>query len=1004
MTIFSRLFFDREDDQLLELVRNVLTGDTASLDPLLSRNLHPRGIKELAASRGLRMAGATARLSESFSSGGSEERIAALRSLRDEVLLSGGSNRHNTARVLIQIMKEIVARMRSGRTDTTTLLRLAHDFRLATTGKTRLIRKELIRRHLLEMPEEWNQYAFDHHVHDASSKGRKNPSQLLLDASLKGIRQLTVVYYNTLVPAVIEELLTAGRILDMEIQVAIEFAVPFRDRYARITWEPRGFEDKNVVLRFLQNKAVRQLLDDGNEVVRWKEKYVFAVLDAFNDTHRHELGKQAGCEIPPCDRTEFLKFVGPGQPGLIHLASFIRATLPPGCDISLQKIIDSCLLPKCNPQLPDPGDPHSSDASRPALLRTPLPGLLARLRHLQPTSGFTLNLANLSPQDMLELLYLSGGGITHIEAWNLKNYGQFSANRPGACSRELNDEASERCLRHFFTLAGNLQRALSRDNAIALKQVVRDIIDDYTASLHKKEQEVLATKTGQEELLEMKQRSLDLLDILHNLQKFRNFYSGHLLGSRIGSSSTGRAADHFRGMGLVVIDTLPRRVQREVRRECREGKRSLTPTRATLIRNHHTITRQKGRKGKSWTDWSLTEIRLNFTDSGNITTLGGIGAEHDHPAPWYRYLNSHLKNVLKITIGFIPAMLTFMLTKDWWLLAWFGAPLWFTITGLRNIIQSVLGGGGLRRSPLLPWNSFISWSRVSDSLLFTGFSVPLLDWLVKTVFLDHGMGVNTTTNPLLLYAVMGMANGIYIFSHNIIRGLPTIAATGNIFRSILSIPVAVAINGSVAALLASLGVPGIDGILQRWAAIISKFASDCVAAVIEGLADRRSNTNTSLDIFRSKFNRIFSLYADLELLMPDTRLPTLLDNPELCEAELRRTSPRDLRHLIVNALDIMYFRFYLPRGVRALHELRREMSPEECAILDRSQLILSRWQEISRLLVSGSIGAHFDKMLSFYLNNRQSYLREIPLHVQESGETSGETSPARQYHNESRRL
>ena len=40
-------------------------------------------------------------------------------------------------------------------------LKLAHDFRMVSTGNPRLVRTELAKYHLLEMPEEWNQYAFD---------------------------------------------------------------------------------------------------------------------------------------------------------------------------------------------------------------------------------------------------------------------------------------------------------------------------------------------------------------------------------------------------------------------------------------------------------------------------------------------------------------------------------------------------------------------------------------------------------------------------------------------------------------------------------------------------------------------------------------------------------------------------------------------------------------------------------------------------------------------------
>ena len=196
---------------------------------------------------------------------------------------------------------------------------------------------------------------------------------------------------------------------------------------------------------------------------------------------------------------------------------------------------------------------------------------------------------------------------------------------------------------------------------------------------------------------------------------------------------------------------------------------------------------------------------------GNIVTLGGAQKTIDndlklntpettarHIRFRWRYLNSHLQNALKVIIGFIPAFATFALTKDWWLLAYCGAFIWFGITGLRNILQSVLGGGGLRRSPLLRWNAYVSWDRIADSLLFTGFSVPLLDFVAKTVVLDNVFHINTTTQPVALYTFMALTNGIYLSSHNAFRGLPRGAVLGNFFRSILSIPIAILFNLALA--------------------------------------------------------------------------------------------------------------------------------------------------------------------------------------------------------------
>ncbi|MEE4314530.1 MAG: hypothetical protein V2J11_08510, partial [Desulfofustis sp.] len=84
------VFFDKNDYQLLDIVNEVLDrdSDTTILRSLLTEHMHPQGIKELAASRGLRIAYAIAGLLGSFSKGTAQDRLKALRSLRDEVFLS----------------------------------------------------------------------------------------------------------------------------------------------------------------------------------------------------------------------------------------------------------------------------------------------------------------------------------------------------------------------------------------------------------------------------------------------------------------------------------------------------------------------------------------------------------------------------------------------------------------------------------------------------------------------------------------------------------------------------------------------------------------------------------------------------------------------------------------------------------------------------------------------------------------------------------------------------
>ena len=177
-----RYAFDRKDHELIRLVNEVLQNPRVART-LYYPYLHPNGIKEMVETRGLRSAFAVAQLLSSLAVGGVEDRLNALRSLRLEVIdAAQGPLPKNTARVLLQIMKELVRAFGDRRRQ----LELAHEFRTTFSGKPRIVRRQLRHYHLLEMPEEWNQIAFDDHVHDVNTKGRKTPTHLIMDAWIKG--------------------------------------------------------------------------------------------------------------------------------------------------------------------------------------------------------------------------------------------------------------------------------------------------------------------------------------------------------------------------------------------------------------------------------------------------------------------------------------------------------------------------------------------------------------------------------------------------------------------------------------------------------------------------------------------------------------------------------------------------------------------------------------------------------------------------------------------------
>jgi len=379
--------------------------------------------------------------------------------------------------------------------------------------------------------------------------------------------------------------------------------------------------------------------------------------------------------------------------------------------------------------------------------------------------------------------------------------------------------------------------------------------------------------------------------------------------------------------------------------------------------------------------WVIRDYYVLKRGKSNIYTLGGLhkgGKKHsDQPLTPANYLNTKLKISGKILLGFVPAFLTFLYSQDWWLLTYFGAFIWFGITGVRNIIQSVLGAGGINRPSLAKWKDFVSWDRLADSLMYTGFSVPLLDYLVKTLLLNQGLGATVGTHPVLVYAVISLINGLYLSTHNFFRGLPRGAVIGNFFRSILAIPLALGISWAAEGVLGLAGVAAVQVVLQQWAAIISKLASDSVAGIIEGFADRAMHIRLRVLDFKSKFRQMFDTYDQLERMFPlDDVLAMLESTPELMQS-IEYEKQEMVNIVIVNALDMLYLWMYQPRSKRVLKQLFKRMSREERMVILLSQHVLFREKQISRLLLDGLVGENFSRPLSFYLAHWRKYLENL---------------------------
>lgn len=989
----SRIYFDKSDYDLLKLVNEVYKKSSLTdQKSLLAPFLHPHGIKEIAATRALRVAYPVTQLLGSLKAGQSSDRLRALNSLRDEVLYTAyGHLRINTARVLVEIMKNLVR----SRGDCVRQLQLARDFSEVSSGKPRLVRAQLKKYHLLEMPEEWNQVAFDDHVHDVNTTGRKSPTHLIMDAWIKGIRNLTVVYYNHVSMEAAEELLKAASIMDIQVKIGIEFITGFRGKQVRLIWVPRGFAGPLGFLDFLKAPRIVEFMEKGRQASRLFQSHTLKLLSSFNDNHLESVNKKFGIRMDRLRESDFISSVGPGQASIHHLGRYIQECIArhagrsPELDANLQPVADSnygadpvsdtsLFIPDIYDIIEDylrpsknrdvPGIMEEQDL--PEILTLSSHELLSRIKALHSNSNITLNICDLKVEDVIEILYDCRGLITHLEILNLKNQ---------VLGREFDKE-----------LIINLQTAINSGNVINLKRYL-------SRMLKESEQREDFTPERKEKLIE----------ILFDIPKFQSFYSDSPLIFCIGSDSTGRSTRLY-GMGLVLAESLPRGARRQLKgqqdsqyRDVNVGARvhirqTLVPAGgavwlpgriAEYFSNIPVINRLSFHKK---TDW---EIKSYFPETGekrNIYTMGGIRRRQNHQVSeavtdaWRgtggvspRYLNTKIKIAGKIALGFIPAFLTFYLNQDWWLLAYFGAVIWFAITGIRNVIQSVMGCGGINRPSLVSWNSYVRWDRLADSLMYTGFSVPLLDYLIKTLLLDRSLDMTVATNPIIVYSVISLVNGIYLSSHNLFRGLPRAAVIGNFFRSILAIPLALFLNWLAGGTLALMGVMAVDMILQQWAAIISKLASDTVAGIIEGQADRAQYFRRRIMDYKSKFNHLFNTYAQLEILFPLDDVLSLLESTD----ELLETieyEKRDMVNIIiVNALDLQYFWMYQPRARDVLKQIFKRMTRDERKVILLSQYVLFREKQISRLLLDGLVGENFSRALSFYLAHWRTYLEEL---------------------------
>lgn len=982
-------FFDSQDYDLLSMINQIIDNSQhpTTEEIGISTSLHPQGIQNLTTTHVGRMAYAVANLLGSLAMSDSyKDRLAALKVLRNEVLHSAQTTfRFNTARVLIQIMKKIVR----ARGDEYEQLRLIHDFRKVASGNPRIVRKFLSQEYLLEMPEEWNQKTMDDHVHDSSTMGRKNATYLIMDAWVKGIRRLTVVYHNYVETHVAEEILAAAEIMGINVRIGLKFKTIFNGRYIEFLWMPRGFNNAHDFLSFLKRKSIQDFLNEGRVTEEWCQRLVYDYLDKYNRVHAEEVAKEYEIEPVLLDRIDFADFLGRGQGTLLRLAEFahkqtmpalekradeikkLLETAPSGeaskleekltklNDLSPSVFYEKWIRCDANPDLPSLDTPEGED--KPSFLKITLPQFLERIESLNYNYRLTLLLRRVMVEDFLEILWESKGQITDVEIFNMKEWNEGELPR----IKEINA----------------IQSAVNKNNIIVLKNIIQSLLE-------------------KPEVKDDSERNTKFEYILENIPTLVEYFKKNGLNSRVGTDSTGQLGVRY-GMGLAAVDTLPPGAQKIVNHKDPAFQPYTLPISINLSfvdkyrnKNFSGPVTEFIRNKLGLATFGLTRERewkggyddISIKEPGNLVTLGGMVNVPDNgfvekedvqseekKNENFEYLKTSYSNILKICIGFFPAFITFMLTQNWWFLAYFGAIIWFSVTGFRNIIQMIIAGG-VTKGMYVSWKELVNWNRISDSLMYTGISVVLLEGLIRNLLLGHILGITVETMPLVVFSIIAIGNGLYISSHNIFRGFPKTAVVGNLFRSILAIPVAMVYNTFLEFFIPIITSIPVEAILVPAAAIVTKIASDTVACFIEATADRRNNYRLRRTEYKEEISQLFECFTKLELAFPKTNVMNLLSNPVEFNAKTAQTKKKLGVETIIISLDLLYFWFYKPCAQQTLITQLRQMTQEEREVFYRFQTVLNDHRKVSELFLDGLLGNDFSKALAFYLDNYKSYL------------------------------
>ena len=814
--------FNNQTRDLVDILNRKVEQHEDTTPDLLS---HPGGFSRAFHKRRMRIAEAYIRIARDLRGKDARIRLHALKTLiKLSLHAKTVSMPLNTARVQTKIMKEVIKNLDNKRKQ----MEMIADFTLVSYGQEAVIRRFLKNLKLLEVPEKGMplkelDLGWDDHLHDYFSEGRKNPSQLILDAFIKGISRLTIAYYDIPDQDAIFESMEAGRILGIEISIGIEFSVgPKYGRRHFMFTPPICVQDDIInfcINHNTQTSATMQAFRKGLEGNRIKRRQtVTTVLENFNQTYLVRLNEGFAdtdvFAVPPFKFQDLEELAPFDQLSRNHLKKLLFTVL---AHKFRNRVLGLKVQVEIFKQLLSLGKMSNWELER---VREQYRSTRERYTHLSP--------------DELSSEYLSGKKVVDYDSAfalekdilpALKSIGgKITFHLP----LEQNFEVFVTTVINNYQYIDMVELFNGRDTANTNPSEIIRLCSfvDFLNNRSLDEFKAFLTEWGI--------KTLQPETIAKAVEHFR----ANPLIPTIGSASTGWQPK-IPGMGFIRDSSIAAKSHKNFV----ETHYRLPAPVSKLIVNQGRVPDRD--------DSTATEHIYSLGKSSRFKpNLVGDEEHYEHiglKRLWV-YLNPALKNTLRVMVGLIPAL--------YWV-GPFYTMIWFGITFFRNVFVDLISSAGFK---FTNWSyKDINFDNATQSLFWTGFSVPILGSAKLGFDLLWPWEMETSFFVWSKFLTICLANGIYISSHNIFRNFDKHVIRANFFRSILAFP--------IASIFAPLG-----NLIMVPSIVQAKFWSDMVAAMIEGLGKfrqrivlRRRDLLGILPLLESK-NMNIRLTAMLDIL------------------------------------------------------------------------------------------------------------------------------------------